>query len=83
MNGMTNLIVLPMMLLSGVWFSRAAFPDWLVQVSDWFPLTPLVEGLRQIALEGAGLMDVKFQALLLFGYTCAFVVAAKTTFKWY
>jgi ABC-type multidrug transport system permease subunit len=82
-NGMTNLIVLPMMLLSGVWFSRGSFPSWLVSFSDWLPLTPLVEGLRRIALEGATLVDVQSHVYLLIGYTLIFVVGAKSSFKWY
>ncbi len=83
MNGSANLFVLPMMLLSGVWFSSSGFPDWLSSFASWLPLTPLVEGLRQVALEGAGLADLQFQLGLLCAYTVAGVVATKTLFKWY
>ena len=83
MNGMCNLFMLPTMLLSGVWFSTSGFPDWLATFSNWLPLTPLVEGLRMIALEGANLGDLTFQIWLMLTYTVVAVVATKMTFKWY
>src|SRR5262249_46379769 len=42
MNGMTNLISLPMMIVAGVWFSRANFPDFLANAARFLPLTALV-----------------------------------------
>jgi ABC-type polysaccharide/polyol phosphate export permease len=83
MNGMTNLISLPMMLVSGVWFSRGNFPDWIAEPARLLPLTPLVDGLRRIALEGATLMDVRFEVAVLGAYLIICAVAAKRLFKWY
>lgn len=82
-NGRVNLLVLPMMMLSGIWFSRSGFPDWLSSIIDYVPLAALVDGLRKIALEGAGLTDVGFQIAVLSGYTLLGIVAAKMRFKWY
>jgi len=83
MNGISNLFMLPLMLLSGVWFSTDGFPKWLGLIADWLPLKPLVDGLRRVALEGATLADLQFQIGLLVAYTVLAIVAAKSTFKWY
>ena len=81
--GMNNLVTLPMMIFSGVWFSRGDFPGWLNAICDWLPLTPLVDGLRVVALEGGGLMDVQSQVLILALYAVAGALVTQKVFKWY
>ena len=83
MNGMTNVISLPMMLVAGVWFSRANFPEWLGQIVQFLPLTALVDGLRRITLEGANISTLMFESVILFAYTIVSTVAATKLFKWY
>jgi len=83
MNGMTNVISLPMMLVAGVWFSRANFPDWLGQIVQYLPLTALVDGLRRIALEGANISSLMFESVILLTYTVISTAAATKLFKWY
>jgi len=82
-NGMTNLITLPMMLLSGVWFSRSGFPDWLGEIINFLPLTSLVDALRKIALEGQGLSNLIPEISVLCVYLVVGTVAAKMRFKWF
>lgn len=83
MNGATNLVSLPMMILSGVWFARTNFPDWLAGGVRYLPLAPLVDGLRKIALEGAGLTSLGFEAAVLGCYLVVCSIAATAVFKWY
>lgn len=83
MNGMTNLISLPMMLVAGVWFSNAHFPALIADVVRYLPLTALVDGVRQITLEGAGLSSLVFETSVLFAYTVAAVICSKLLFRWY
>ena len=83
MNGMTNIISLPMMLVAGVWFSRANFPEWLGQIVQYLPLTALVDGLRRIALEGANLSTLMSESVILLAYTLLSTAAATKLFKWY
>jgi ABC-type multidrug transport system permease subunit len=83
MNGMTNVISLPMMLVAGVWFSRSNFPDWLEQIVQYLPLTALVDGIRRITLEGASFSSLIFESLVLFAYTLLSIIAATKLFKWY
>lgn len=83
MNGVTNLISVPMMIVSGVWFARSAFPEWMAKPASYLPLSALVDGLRRIALEGASLAGVGREVLILLAYTIVSGVAAKNLFRWY
>jgi ABC-type multidrug transport system permease subunit len=83
MNGLTNLIVLPMMLLSGVWFSRANFPDWLSQSASYLPLSCLTDGLRRVMLEGVSLVDLSGSISVLVVFTIVVFASAMRLFKWY
>jgi len=82
-NGIANLVALPMMIFSGAWFSRSHLPEWLAKAVPYLPLTPLVDGLRKIALEGAGFQDLGLEAGILAGYFVVFSAVAAKTFKWY
>ena len=83
MNGMTNLISVPMMIVAGVWFARANFPTWIAGPAQLLPLTALVDGLRRIALEGATLANVASEAMVLIVYLVAAIIASRKLFKWY
>lgn len=83
MNGMTNLISIPMMLVAGVWFSRSNFPDWIATPARFLPLTALVDGLRRIALEGATFSQLGLETAVLTAYMVVGAVAATKLFKWY
>ena len=82
-NGTSNLVMLPMMFLCGVWYSKFNFPDWLQTVASFLPLSPLIDGLRSIALEGANLVDISFELALLAVYTVLFAIISKKAFRWY
>jgi ABC-2 type transport system permease protein len=53
-----QLVTLPQMFLSGVFFSRDAVPAFLKPVADVLPLTFLNDALRQVSTAGAGLGDI-------------------------
>ncbi len=82
-SGLVNLLTLPMMLLSGVWFSRANFPSFLSHLADYLPLTALVEGLRRIALEGADLSSLGWEVSVLSVYFLVSTISTRLLFKWY
>jgi ABC-2 type transport system permease protein len=53
-SGLLNLVMLPMWLLSGVFFASSNFPDAMQPFIRVLPLTALNESLRAVMLEGAG-----------------------------
>jgi ABC transporter DrrB family efflux protein len=54
-SGLMNLVMLPMYLLSGVFFSSDRFPDAMQPFIQALPLTQLNDALRQVMLQGEGL----------------------------
>ena len=57
-SGLMNLVMLPMWLFSGVFFSSERFPDAVQPFIQALPLTQLLNALRAVILEGAGWLDV-------------------------
>lgn len=53
-NGLISVIQLPMMICSGVFFSYHSFPDAMIKVIKYLPLTLLADGIRSVFNEGAG-----------------------------
>lgn len=82
-SGLTNLISLPMMMLSGVFFSKNNFPEWLKGAVNLLPLTALNDALRKVALEGQGLNAVIPELTVLLVVTVLGVLAARVSFRWY
>ena len=81
-SGLANLVMLPMWLLSGVFFSSERFPDAVQPVINLLPLTALNQALRGIITEGRGLAGIAPQLAIvaLWGLAC-FAVALKI-FRW-
>jgi len=79
---LSNIITLPQFLLSGTFFSTAAFPVWLQSVSKILPLTYLNNAMRKVAFEGASLMDVTHELLILGIWFVIVYVAAVKAFRW-
>ncbi|MEW5910902.1 MAG: ABC transporter permease, partial [Thermodesulfobacteriota bacterium] len=81
-NGILNLISWPMMFLSEVWFSLEGAKPWVKIFSEFLPLTHLINGARKIMNDGATLMDIQYQLLMLTGMSLLFFIAGSAFFKW-
>jgi ABC-2 type transport system permease protein len=79
---LSNIITLPQFLLSGTFFSTAAFPKWLQPISNALPLTHLNNAMRKVAFEGAGLSDVTHHLFILLIWGIVIYTVAIKTFKW-
>lgn len=77
-----NLVAFPMMFLSGVFFPRFLMPDWLQQISTFIPLSPAIEGLRQIATEGKTFLDLGFQLGIMGAWIVVIYFIAFRVFRW-
>jgi ABC-2 type transport system permease protein len=82
-NGLVNVIVMPMMLLSGIFFSYHNFPDNFVSIIQKLPLTMVADGIRSIFIEGAGFSQILFPSAILLLTGIVFFVAGLRIFKWY
>jgi ABC-2 type transport system permease protein len=79
---LANLITVPMLLLSGVFFSRSNLPAALEAVTEIFPLTFLADGMREVAIEGASIVGVLPQLAGLGVWCLIAVIAAVKLFRW-
>jgi ABC-2 type transport system permease protein len=79
---LANIITLPMMFLSGVFFSRSSLPGIAHIITDFFPLTYLTDALRNIAIEGATLGQVLPQIIGLAVWGVVAVFVAIKAFRW-
>ncbi|WP_434666413.1 ABC transporter permease [Aeromonas sp. NJAU223] len=81
-SGLLNLISLPMMFLSGVWFSLEGSPPWLQAIGARLPLSQIIEAARAVMLEGAGWQAVAgaLAQVALFALSC--LVLGSLLFKW-
>jgi len=82
-NGVLNAITVPMTLLSGIFFSYYNFPEWMIGIVRVLPLTLLADGLRQVFIEGAGIIQVSVPALALAATGAATFWAGLRIFKWH
>jgi ABC-type polysaccharide/polyol phosphate export permease len=82
LSGLMNLTIMPMWVLSGVFFSAQRFPDLIQPVIKLLPLTALIDGLRAIQLQGAGVADVRSEIAVLATWLLATFVAATRLFRW-
>jgi len=82
-NGLINAVVMPMMVLSGIFFSYQNFPDWSINVIRVLPLTMLTDGIRSIFNEGAGYNEIAVPFLVLSTTGILFFGAGLKIFKWH
>ena len=81
-SGLMNLVMLPMWLLSGVFFSSERFPAAAQPLVQALPLTQLISALRRVILEGAGWLDVYPSMLILAIWALLSFTLALRIFRW-
>ena len=79
---LANVITLPMMALSGIFFSRANLPGFVRAVTSVLPLTYLADGVRSVAIDGATVGQVLPQLLGLGLWAVAACLLAFRLFRW-
>ena len=82
-NGLINVVVMPMMVLSGIFFSYHNFPEWSIPFIQKLPLTMLADGIRSIFIEGAGLSGITIPSLILASAGILLFTAGLKFFKWH
>jgi ABC transporter DrrB family efflux protein len=81
-SGLMNLVMLPMWLLSGVFFSSRQFPDAAQPFIQALPLTQLNDALRDVMLEGASLPSVSWRLAILAAWAVVSFLVALKWFRW-
>ena len=79
---LANIIVFPMMFLSGTFFPRFSMPEWLQTVSSYLPLTPVIDAIRMVATEGKHLTDIGMQLGFMAIWIIIIYLIAFRVFRW-
>ncbi len=79
---LAQLVAMPMMFLSGVFFPTFLMPEWLQAVTRFIPLTPIVESVRFVVTEGKSVFDLGPQFALMFGWLVIIYIIAFRVFRW-
>ena len=81
-SGLMNLVMLPMWILSGVFFSASRFPALVQPFVQALPLTAAIDALRSNMLQGIGLGHLLAPvAILLAWFVVPFTVSLRI-FRW-
>jgi ABC transporter DrrB family efflux protein len=81
-SGLMNLVMLPMWILSGVFFSATRFPSVIQPVVRALPLTAAIEALRGNMLQGTNLGQQTAQIGILFAWLVVSFAISLRIFRW-
>lgn len=81
-SGLMNLVMLPMWILSGIFFSADRFPDTVQPFIRALPLTAVIDALRANMLQGSEFADLHWQlAVMAAWFVLPFFIALRL-FRW-
>jgi ABC-type multidrug transport system permease subunit len=81
-SGIMNLVMVPMWIFSGIFFSTDRFPAPAQPLVQALPLTALNDALRSVMLDGAGLIALLPELGILFAWGVVSFVLALKLFRW-
>ena len=81
-SGVMNLVMVPMWVFSGIFFSTERFPAGLQPFIQVLPLTALNDALRAVMLEGAGLPSLLSDITILAVWGVVSFLVALKIFRW-
>lgn len=79
---LAQVATLPMMFLSGVFFPTFLMPDFLQSITQFIPLTPVIDSVRLIITENASLVDLGPQIGIMAAWTVVVYLIAFKVFRW-
>ncbi len=79
---LANVVALPMMFLSGVFFPRSAMPDVLEAITSYLPLTYLIDAMRNVATDGEVIWSQGWNILGLAVWLALSFLVAMRLFRW-
>jgi ABC-type multidrug transport system permease subunit len=81
-SGLMNLVMLPMWIFSGVFFSAARFPDQIQPLIQALPLTAVINALRANILRGAGWPTIAPELAIITAWLVVCFLLALKLFRW-
>ncbi len=81
-NAVIQVVSMPMMFLSGIFFPMDNAPSWIQPVVKAMPLTYLANAMRDVVIDAHSLWFVRWNIAILIGFTIVFMVIAVKLFRW-
>ena len=81
-SGIMNLVMVPMWIFSGIFFSAERFPDAMQPLIQGLPLTPLISAIRSVMLEGASLGELIRPLVIMAAWSVVSFALALRWFRW-
>lgn len=81
-SGLMNLVMLPMWIFSGVFFSASRFPENIQPFIQALPLTAVVDALRANILRGAGWQALAPEMAIIAAWLAVSFLLAVRLFRW-
>jgi ABC-2 type transport system permease protein len=81
-SGLMNLVMMPMWLLSGTFFSSARFPEFLQPFIKALPLTALNDSLRAVMNDGVSITASWVAVSVMLAWCVLSFLLALKTFRW-
>jgi ABC-type multidrug transport system permease subunit len=81
-SGLMNLVMLPQWIAAGIFFSPDRFPQVFQPAIQLLPLTPLIQAMRRVMLEGAVLADLGVQIAYIVAWGVVTFALALRWFRW-
>ena len=77
-----QIIFITSLAFSGLWVPRALMPGWLQDITAYMPLTPVIEGLQRIVIEGVSITALGFQVVVMLVWIVVITLLSIKTFRW-
>jgi ABC-2 type transport system permease protein len=81
-SGLMNLVMLPMWILSGVFFSASRFPAMIQPLVKALPLTAAIDAIRANMLQGMELNHLLGEVAILAAWFCVPFAVSLKIFRW-
>ena len=80
-SGMGNAVAIPMLFFSGAFFPTSSLPSFLPDLVQVLPLTPMLDALRGVAIDGQQLWEMWRELAMLAGWLVVSSAAAVKLFR--
>jgi ABC-2 type transport system permease protein len=81
-GGLLNLMSWPMMMLSGVFYSLEGSAPWIQKFANVYPLTHMLTAARAIMIDGAGVLEIMPQLVILGLMAGIALLLGSVLFRW-
>lgn len=79
---LSQVVVLPMMFLSGVFFPTFLMPEILQNITKFIPLTPVIDAARYVITEGKTVISLAPELAIISGWIIIIYFIAFRVFRW-